>query len=651
MQKYLILILLFAGLNAWGQSIYNNYSWNTIPATGNTDTIKSVNGAKITLERHITELYANKEGRFEELNIFHRRIKVETHAAVNNFNKIYVGLHNVIEIVGIKARFISPDGKITELPQESIRQVDNLENKGNYKTFAIEGAVEGGVVEYYYIVRRKFKPYGTLVLQDDEPRANVEVIFCFPDKLEYQMKGYNNFPAVEKSTPSEGMTKLAAHINYVPVIRDEKYAFVEANKMRCEYCMTYNRYNGALRTHSWAKIGDYVNNSVWTLQKSELKAARKLIKKIDNPQNDLESRIRTIENWVKSEVAISEEMPDDFPIDKTIQMKQTTLFGATRLTSALLQAANIPFELVMTSNKEKKPFDPSFNSWNFLDEYLIYFPQVNKALKPDNAEFRLGVIPSEYAGCYGLFMHPLTYSDKLSTFAYDVKKIPALTSHDNRDSMIVRTTLDVNTMSLNARFYREMTGRNGAVFQSFWSNMNADKQKEMVQRVFDMGGQSVTVNNYQVSNASPHMIGVKPILFDVNVSSNGLVEMAGNDLLVKIGETIGEQSQLYQTEARQLPVQLDLLHGYYRRIEFVVPQGYKITNAETLKMNVEMKVDGKVSCAFTSDYELKGNTLVIVSREYYNHDYYPRERFEAFRQVINAAADFNKKTLVLAEIK
>jgi hypothetical protein len=58
---------------------------------------------------------------------------------------------------------------------------------------------------------------------------------------------------------------------------------------------------------------------------------------------------------------------------------------------------------------------------------------------------------------------------------------------------------------------------------------------------------------------------------------------------------------------------------------------------------------GKVSCCFTSWVELQGDKLVIYSKEYYSENGYPASRFEEFRKVINAAADFNKKTIILSK--
>ena len=198
-----ILISLFLFYCTWlaGQAPeYSGYDWSTFPPAKEIDTVKAVNGSVITLERRITDVYANKDNLFEEISIFHRKIRVITHEAVNAFNKIYVPVSNVIEILDIRARFISPEGKITELPKESIHQVENLENKGDFKSFAIEGAETGGEIEYYYKLRKKYGPYGTQVIQGEQPRMNVQVIFVYPSKLEYLVKSYNGFPVFTSKT-------------------------------------------------------------------------------------------------------------------------------------------------------------------------------------------------------------------------------------------------------------------------------------------------------------------------------------------------------------------------------------------------------------------------------------------------------------------
>ena len=134
------------------------------------------------------------------------------------------------------------------------------------------------------------------------------------------------------------------------------------------------------------------------------------------------------------------------------------------------------------------------------------------------------------------------------------------------------------------------------------------------------------------------------------MTAKNLVESAGNDLLVKIGETIGAQSELYQEGTRKLPVDVGLPRSYYRTIRFEIPAAYRIANLDDLQMDVRMNYKDELSCVFRSKAVMSGNTLLISIEEYYTEIFYPLEKYEAFRNVINAAADFNKKTLILKKL-
>ncbi|MBK6964818.1 MAG: hypothetical protein IPH20_12990 [Bacteroidales bacterium] len=84
MKKIIIASLLFILVTSlYSQTEFDKYKWNTLPATGNPDTIKSINGAVIALERRITEVYMNKENVFEEISVYHKKLKLETIARSN----------------------------------------------------------------------------------------------------------------------------------------------------------------------------------------------------------------------------------------------------------------------------------------------------------------------------------------------------------------------------------------------------------------------------------------------------------------------------------------------------------------------------------------------------------------------------------------
>ncbi len=648
MKQFLIILLLLISGKTWAQTEFESYNWNSIPTQNQTDTIKSVRGTVVLLERRITEVYLNeKKDVFEEIFVYHEKVKVESHQAVDEQNKIYIPVKDVIEILKIEARFIASNGKITNLNSASIKEVENLENKGNFKTFAIEGAEVGGQIEYYYILRKSLDTNGGVYMQDDVPKGDVVVIYSYPSKLTFLIKSYNKFPGFILTSDDKGQIYMKANAGYIPSLRSEKYAYYKANLMRYEFTLAYNSYTGSLRTYSWSKACATVYKNLIPLKKNEESAVSSWLRKMKVPEADLATRIRFIENKVKSEISISEDIKQEMDLEDIIKLKQSGKYNAVRLFVALFQSAKIDFEVVLTSDMETQPFDPDFNSYNFLNNYLICFPGINAYITPDDPTYRLGLIPINYQGGYGLFMHPISYSKDMNTMAYDVKQIPSATCYENTDSLFQVIDVDISNYNLKVKSRRAFYGDIARNFQSFWHATTNERKEKIVEIVFNMGSENTHINSYSVSNELPEDIGINPITWDLDITATALVENAGDDIIIKIGETIGTQSELYEPTTRKLPVKIDVLRNYYRKIIFNIPSGYVVTNPSDLNMHVELPDNGKPSCIFTSDAKIVGNQLIIISTEYYSESEYPVERYEEFRKVINASADYNKKTLVL----
>ncbi|MBK7214804.1 MAG: hypothetical protein IPH88_16220 [Bacteroidales bacterium] len=405
MRILFIFLISFLSISLFAQSKFGKYSWSTFPINGKPDTVKCINGASIMLERRILEVVTNQEDQFEEVVVFHKKLKLDSHAAIDNYNKIYIPINNVIDIISIKARFFSPSGRITELKQESIRQIDNLDNKGDYKTFAVEGAEVGGQLEYFYILKRKFNPYSTVYIQDEVPRSNVMTMFVYPSKLEYIAKSYNGFPAFTMEQKDDEITYLKASIDYIPAISKELYSNYKANMMRYEYTLSYNHYNSSMRIYSWSKACKNLYDNTFDIDKKEKSAVESLLKKINPPASPAEARIRGIENWVKSQIAISEEITYSQTLNEVIKNKQCSKPNAIRLFVALFREAAVPFELAIAGNNEDQPFDPDFNGFNYLQTQLLYFPQADKYMVPDDPAYRLGPLPENVQG-FVCTVHP-----------------------------------------------------------------------------------------------------------------------------------------------------------------------------------------------------------------------------------------------------
>ena len=92
MKRLLTIAFIFISTILSAQSEYESYTWNTIPAQNQSDTIKSVDGTVILLERRITEVYVNSKDMFEEIFVFHKKIKVETHKALDEQKALHLAM-------------------------------------------------------------------------------------------------------------------------------------------------------------------------------------------------------------------------------------------------------------------------------------------------------------------------------------------------------------------------------------------------------------------------------------------------------------------------------------------------------------------------------------------------------------------------------
>jgi hypothetical protein len=86
---------------------------------------------------------------------------------------------------------------------------------------------------------------------------------------------------------------------------------------------------------------------------------------------------------------------------------------------------------------------------------------------------------------------------------------------------------------------------------------------------------------------------------------------------------------------------------YDRVIKIHLPEGYGVKNADDLIFDIAYRDEADVPFSFKSDYSEENNVLTVHVEEYYKEIYAPVSRYEDFRKVVNAAADFNKITLVL----
>ena len=137
-----------------------------------------------------------------------------------------------------------------------------------------------------------------------------------------------------------------------------------------------------------------------------------------------------------------------------------------------------------------------------------------------------------------------------------------------------------------------------------------------------------------------------PYTVKSTIESSALLEEAGESFLFQVGQVIGTQSELYQERERIYPIEMQYPNEYNYTITVDIPNGYTLEGLESLIINKKLEIDGGILCQWDSNYEIKKNKLVISIVEYYRTNDYPIEHYEGFREVINAASDFNKAAVL-----
>jgi hypothetical protein len=644
------ILLLFIPFFANAQNVakqYESYDWEKDPHPHILSETETKENDIILKDVKLLEYAYSEKG---DLNLYvtvHKIIRLNTDKSIEENNKIYISLREMMEFVDLKARTISKTGKITLLDKNNVKEVENFENSGPFKIFAVEGAELGSEIEYIYTLKKYSSYFGTERLQYTTPRKNVRLDIIFPDNLTFEAKCYNHFPEFIKDSSIIGKIRLSGKADYIPALKEEKYSAYDADRMRVEYKLAYNKSKPGKRLLTWNDAAESYYKSTYEISSKAKSRTHDLVKQMDLAKMNAEEKIRTIESYVKTKFAISTETKEDFyDVERIIKNKYANATGIVKLYMALFDDAGIDCQLVLTCDRTNKKFDGTFDTWNYLNDYLLYFPQVNNFIAPDQPLMRFGFVPATFTNTDGLFIKKVSIGD-YETGVSKIKNIPAPNYTLSYNKLYEDIDLEPDFSGIKMHIKQTYTGYEAQAYQPIYGFLPDEDKKKLIEALLKILGNESTVSNAKVSNVDEASILVNPFIVEGDLKTSAALEKAGNKYLFKIGTLIGPQAELYQEDERKTDVENQFNHGYYREINFTIPEGYKISNTDALNIDVFDSENSERTMEFKSSFKLEGNKLKVIIDEDYRKIDFPLAKFEAFRKVINASADFNKIVLVL----
>ena len=581
----------------------------------------------------------------------HRIAKILDEKGIEQFNKMTVPLYSGQTLETVRARTILANGSVVEVSKDKMKETKN-EDSSMEIAFAMDGVEKNAEVELLVCYKRAASWFGKETYQFSVPVVHATFELSSPTRLKFEEKGYNGFPTINDTIVGNERYIYAVYDN-VPALHEEAYSFYDANRSRAEYKLSYlPEEKQGVRMFTWQDLVKKMYSNIYDVTERESKAVEKYLSSIGVTQNENEDeKIKKIESALKTNITVYKELNDDdaWKLDNVIAKKSATENSLIRLFAICFLKAGVKHELGTTTNRGLSTFDADFENWNILESYLFYFPDQKKFLSPASVYYRYPFTATDVIGGKGIFCKLTTLGDITSGIA-DIRSIPAAPVTDSHNDIAanISFTSDMEaTADVNYTFsgYCAMGLREAAVL------LPKDKIKDMVKSIVGLAEKPENLITYTITGeAFDNYYNNVPLELKAKVKAPGLVEKAGPKYLFKIGDVIGRQSELYQTTERKQKIDLEYPHYLNRTITVNIPEGYKVLNPETINIHADYKDEnGNVTTAFYSDYKIDGNKLIVNISEFYAQLHFPTSAFEQFRKVINASADFNKVTLLLAK--
>lgn len=646
----LILIISIVSVTILSSQSYQEYVWgNDIFSTAEYDD----DGYSVeVLKSHIQEEYViDSELGFVVFGTKHKAIYVQNDNAVEKSNRIYIPVNSQSALVAIGARTILPDGSTVTFDESNLKEIKGEEENQSYKIFAMEGVEVGSVIDYYYTVVAPGRYFDREFLTEDYPVYNFSYKMMGPSQLTFDHKLYNLDADIQEIVDTVlDIKTYAFELDKIEPIEEETMADYTNSRARIDMKLLYASPDEE-QLNTWYHLAERIFESI-NIGEEERQLCVTYLDGLDIFKKDMSQRdsIAVLEFHIKSSIYLNENAPAQadsvaFIINNSFGSER----GLTRFYHGLLSVLGASPQIGLLSPRGKAKIDPEFQSYSSIDEYILYLPGVDDYIAPYSYESRMGLLPAEYTELDVFFVTPLEFRDMV-TYVPEFKWIKAYSSDLSEDDMYISVKFDEDLLENIVTTKRVMNGHNASFLKAIIPQIEPDQFEELEKNIIQQQAAEADIQSKELTPSSfDYSNWAKPIEVTGTFTTEEYIEDAGDVILFSVGELIGEQSEMYQDKVRKTDVMNDFNRSYYREIVIDIPEDYIVENAEDIDMDFQVSDNGKHVFVFKSSHKIENGKLFITIDEFYDQIHFPKARFEEFRSVINAAADWNKVVLVFRE--
>lgn len=642
----LICVILASAMSVAGQFRYQEYKLGKPLPFPNTDTSTQ----KIVLIKKKVVEFGFERGNFIQIDLIHVAEYLHSASAVENNKRKYLPYSTSSIVIEPQARVIAPDGSIDYYNESNVQESVDTATGNHYRYFDLEGTEPGSIVEYLYVQKSMPRFDGKQeFIQGLSPIHRYEFDLYCPGNITFDFKTYNTIANIKEDSIASSSNHYYLYLDSVNALSEEFQAPLD--NLYAQFAYKLDSYGNESPYISYAKASTSVYQQLSSpMSKRETRALNKMLKQSGALSNAVtDNKIFALEYYVKSNIRTTLVLSGvSTDIADISNHRLANELGLVRLYYKAFEKLGIEAEYILTCDRTIYPLDPQFQSYHYLNHYLVYFPQSDKFLDPTEFAYRYGLVPAEYTDTYGLFIK----EKKAGDFAAGIGKVRYINPlpYDQTFSNInisigINNAFDDATIDVKA----SSNGYYCVYIQPYLALMNAEQRNEILGKEANRIMPGSEVKNLTVKNDGGAQSGRLPLELAYSLTKTGMINKSGEKYLIKIGETIGKQLELDENANRTLPVHSDHKRLYNRTIKLAIPQGFSITNIGDLAIDASYGPAGSPSLLFHSEAQIDGDTLTVVIKEYYDQVRFSSEEYEQYRKVINSAANFNKVVLVLEQ--
>ncbi len=584
---------------------------------------------------------------FYKYRTYHYRVKLNTDAAIEDFNKIYISLEDVVAVKEAKARVIKKEKLVdVDIEMEEFYSEDEDEQ---YFYFPITGLELGDELEILYTTKMEPEFNGDqFYFQGEVPIYDFDFQFVVPNDSYFNFLAHNGLPEPTLIDTIVQRHHYSLYMDTIPALESERFSSYNNIIMKLDASLGASADDA---TDEYSPYNAYLVYAYYAFNKQmsgkDKKMARKLNKRIGvNPLNKEIDNIRKIENYMKNEFLIGYGEPD-MSIKEMIKTGRGDGSGALLLFMRLLESANIPFEYGLVSDRYDTYFSSEIESNYFLQNYFFYFPDTDQYLAPLDFSTRVGFLDYQWIPNNGLYIKSKTYPNR--SLDHEVKKLPATHYRSNDDSLIVTVEVDENMTDVEIYVERYISGYDAGEHQAYYYLYNENKQKNTQDDLLNFFNDNSKYKLTDLQNIGVEDAFVNPIIIKGKVTSLDIpiFEKAGDKIIFKLGGMFGSYTNPKDIEKKEHD--FIFAHPFMGSTTIIVnfPTKVKVKNGNSITQSDDLsELPGIV---IGSELTVNDNQIIYKQREEFQEYSFGIDQKEAMMTVFKFYSDLSKMNLIIEQ--